>query len=79
MIEKIKNYLLNNNYNGDGLTEYLVNTSNDRRYKAHWQAATFPTRSGIIKYMGIRYYFSCISPWAGCPDGRVIVEKCRRL
>ena len=74
MQEKIKNYLLKNNYNGDGMCKYIENTSRDRRYKAHWLTATSSYRSGIIKYMGIRYYFYCIAPWAMLPEGSVHVE-----
>jgi len=74
MIEKIKDFLIQNGYSGNGLDEYLRETSIDRRYKAFWLSATTGKTSGIIKYRGISYYFYCIKPWAYCPDGLCEVE-----
>ena len=86
MLEKITRYLQKNNHNGSDLCKYIENTSHDRRHKAHWQVASsnldsdgkVMTRSGIIKYMGTRYYFYCIAPWAMLPEGRIVVEKLER-
>lgn len=70
MIDKIREYLQNNNYNGEGLVEYL----NKNGGKAHWCASTTSRTSGIVKYNGTKYYFYCIAPWAMCPNGLIEVE-----
>ena len=77
MIKKIRDYLICNNYNGEGLTDYLSDTGPDHRYKAFWRAATTSKTSGILQYMGVKYYFYCIAPWVACPGGRVEVEVTR--
>lgn len=82
MVRKIREYLLANGYNGEGLCRYLEQTGRDRRYKAHRLAGGDSVgcdgktiiRSGIIKYMGVKYYFYCIAPWPYCPEGEVHVE-----
>ena len=76
-LEKIKNYLYKNNYNGEGLCDYLSRTGTDRRYKAQWCASRTDKTSGIIKYRGIKFYFSVIEPWSNCPDGKIEVEVFR--
>jgi len=77
MIEKIKDFLLRNNYNGEGLTDYLTDTDPDSENEAFWCAATTSKTSGIVQYMDVKYYFYCIAPWLFCPDGRVEVEVTR--
>jgi len=59
MIDKIKNYLENNGFNGDGLIQYLNETGNDRRFKAHFLAACTSLRSGTIQYRGQKYHYYC--------------------
>ena len=75
MIEIIKNYLKENNYNGQGLIDYLNNIS---KQKAYWCAGTTNGKSGIIQIGHVKYYFYCVKPWARCPDGKMIVERVRR-
>lgn len=72
MVEIIKRYLKNNNYNGQGLTDYLNSIS---REKAYWCAGTTNGTSGIIKIGRQKYYFYCIKPWSRCPTGEIIVER----
>ena len=72
MIDVIKAYLKNNNYNGEGLTDYL-NTISCK--KAYWGACTTNKTSGIIRIGGQKYYFYCIKPWAHCPEGEITVER----
>jgi len=72
MVEIIKRYLKNNNYNGEGLIEYLNSIS---RKKAYWCAGTTNGASGIIRIGRQKYYFYCIKPWAHCAKGKIIVEK----
>jgi len=77
MLGKIKKYLVQNGYSGDGLREYLDRTGSDKRYHAQWCASETSKRSGIISYRGVRYYFYAIAPWAYCPAGLVTVEVMR--
>ena len=72
MINIIKSYLKNNNYNGQGLTDYLNSIS---RKKAYWCAGTANGTSGIIKVGPKKYYYYCIKPWTHCPEGKIIVEE----
>lgn len=77
MIEFIINHLKDNGYNASNLQDAL-NNHGDRRYKMHWQACSMSMRSGILSYMGRRYYFNCISPWDLCPEGNITVEVLAR-
>ena len=72
MVDIIKHYLKNNNYNGEGLTDYLNTIS---RKKAYWRAGSTNGTSGIIRIGHVKYYFYCIKPWAHCPTGKIIVER----
>lgn len=72
MVDIIKSYLKNNNYNGQGLVDYLNSIS---RKKAYWCAGTTNGTSGIIQVEHVKYYFYCIKPWAHCPKGEIIVER----
>ena len=83
MTEKIRDYLIRNNDDASGLADYLSVTGIDERYKAKLLAASCGwTRdtsgktkaiapSGIIQYMGRKYYFFC---WRN--GGGVEVERC---
>ena len=75
MINIIKSYLKNNNYNGQGLTDYLNSIS---KQKVHWCASSANGSSGIIKAGPKKYYFYCVRPWAHCPKGEIIVEEVTR-
>lgn len=72
MVNIIKRYLKNNNYNGEGLTEYLNSILHK---KAYWCAGTTNGTSGIIQVGHVKYYFYCIKPWVHCPTGKIIVER----
>lgn len=71
MIKVIKDYLKNNNYNGEDLVNYLTS----RHIKAYWCARNTNGRSGIIQVGHMKYYFYCVKPWAYCPTGKIIVEE----
>lgn len=75
MVNIIKRYLKNNNYNGQGLVDYLNSIS---RKKAYWLARNGNGRSGIFRVGNTKYYFYCVKPWTHCPNGKVIVEQVRR-
>ena len=71
MVKVIKAYLKKNNYNGEGLVEYLASISK----KVHWCARNTNGTSGIIRIGRQKYYFYCIKPWSRCPAGKIIVEE----
>ena len=72
MVKVIKAYLKNNNYNGQGLVNYL---NSILKQKAYWCAGTTNGTSGIIRIGRQKYYFYCIKPWSRCPAGKIIVEE----
>lgn len=72
VVGTIKDYLKNNNYNGQGLVHYL---NSILKQKAYWCACSSNGTSGIIRIGRQKYYFYCIKPWSRCPSGEIIVER----